>query len=393
MADRREKRGVMIKTGGNISSPLGFFRTVGNLHQQERRILSCIYREKRATLEQMAREPGIDPRDLAEPLRHLVALGIVFRYGFHNFEFYELNLREARFLTYERFPSGPVIPLIYHYNLLCNSARLDAFRTAIGEVVRPGDTVLDLGCGTGVLSIFAAQAGASYVYAVEVDPLVAEAADYFVKSQGFADRVKVVQKDVRNVAIGRVADVIICELLDTALIAELQVPVMNYAVESLLKKGGRVVPHSAVTSAELVKVDYSFTYGLQFPIVHYEAHGARRASLTLSEAKEYHDICFLNENPLTYDGHLMLLAKREGVANSLRLSTKTRLSPDIELEGSPWFNPPLVLPFVETKLDKDSVMEVNLTYGLGAGFSSIKYSVADKGGLKKQGRKDGTHGK
>jgi ribosomal protein L11 methyltransferase len=41
---------------------------------------------------------------------------------------------------------------------------------ALEDAVRPGDRVLDVGCGSGILAIAAAKLGASEVYAVDIDP-------------------------------------------------------------------------------------------------------------------------------------------------------------------------------------------------------------------------------
>ena len=48
-----------------------------------------------------------------------------------------------------------------HRQYLSDETRLGLFRKAIHKVVRPGDVVVDLGCGTGILGMLAWQAGAA----------------------------------------------------------------------------------------------------------------------------------------------------------------------------------------------------------------------------------------
>src|SRR6266545_4845434 len=62
-----------------------------------------------------------------------------------------------------------------HLEMLQDSVRTEAYRDAIQQVVRPGDRVLDFGCGTGVLSIFAERAGAAAVYALDRSRMISVA--------------------------------------------------------------------------------------------------------------------------------------------------------------------------------------------------------------------------
>ena len=55
--------------------------------------------------------------------------------------------------------------------------------------VRPGDTVLDLGCGSGLLAIAAAKLGARRVVATDVDPDALKATRENARRHGVADRV------------------------------------------------------------------------------------------------------------------------------------------------------------------------------------------------------------
>jgi predicted RNA methylase len=59
-----------------------------------------------------------------------------------------------------------------HYNFLSDHVRLEQFEVAISQVVQPGQTVLDLGCGSGVLGLMALRAGAGKVRFVEEDPVI-----------------------------------------------------------------------------------------------------------------------------------------------------------------------------------------------------------------------------
>mgnify|MGYP006317027487 CR=1 FL=1 len=51
-------------------------------------------------------------------------------------------------------------PPSMHRLMLDDEVRIDAFASALAKVIRPGDTVVDVGTGTGVLAFLAKKAGA-----------------------------------------------------------------------------------------------------------------------------------------------------------------------------------------------------------------------------------------
>lgn len=86
---------------------------------------------------------------------------------------------------------------IYNFNqihrlMLEDESRTMAYQNAIlgNDVYFKDKTVMDVGCGTGILSIFCAQAGAKKVYAVEASDL-ANLAKEVVKENGFDEVIEV----------------------------------------------------------------------------------------------------------------------------------------------------------------------------------------------------------
>ncbi len=74
--------------------------------------------------------------------------------------------------------------------MISDEARTTAFAHAIAESVKPGDVVIDVGAGTGILSLFAARAGARRVIAVERSGM-AELARELIAHNGMQEQVEV----------------------------------------------------------------------------------------------------------------------------------------------------------------------------------------------------------
>ena len=80
-----------------------------------------------------------------------------------------------------------------HYEMLSDRVRTMSYRDAIinNSVQLAGKKVLDIGCGTGILSMFAAQAGASKVVGVDCSDIIYQAMD-IVRENGLSEKARVI---------------------------------------------------------------------------------------------------------------------------------------------------------------------------------------------------------
>lgn len=145
----------------------------------------------------------------------------------------------------------------WHFPMLADVGRNQAYRRAIEAAVKPGMLVLDIGTGTGLLAMMAARAGAEKVIACEMDPRLAELAREIVERNGLAAKVTVLARKSTEVAVGRDlprrADLIVSEILDSAVIGEGMIPSMRHALSELAAPGVRIVPAGAEVHAALVE--------------------------------------------------------------------------------------------------------------------------------------------
>ena len=157
-------------------------------------------------------------------------------------------------------------------SMVFDPARMDAYEEAISRAVRPGDVVVDIGAGTGVLSFLACAAGASRVYAIEGGAVV-EVARELCERNGLADRVVFINEWSTDADLPEPADVLITETIGNAAIDEGIIAWTIDARRRMLRPGGVVLPrrvgmwtaaveswddHSVVSdwSAPTLPVDY-----------------------------------------------------------------------------------------------------------------------------------------
>ena len=130
-----------------------------------------------------------------------------------------------------------------HLEMLDDRTRCLAYQRALESVVQD-KIVLDVGCGTGILSFFAARAGAKLVLAVDTD--IPPGAEEVAHSNGLADRVQFFRGRLQDIELPvDSVDVIVSEWMGGVLLMEDMLPVVLYARDRWLKPGGILLPDRA----------------------------------------------------------------------------------------------------------------------------------------------------
>eukprot|EP00887_Chlorella_sp_A99_P004236 scaffold15.g4236.t1 len=102
--------------------------------------------------------------------------------------------------------------------------------------------VMDVGCGSGILSLFAAQAGARVVYAVEASDMALFARQLAAANPEVGQRIRVLHGKVEEVEVPEQVDVLVSEPMGTLLVNERMIESFLYARDRFLKPGGKMYP-------------------------------------------------------------------------------------------------------------------------------------------------------
>jgi len=275
---------------------------------------------------------------------------------------------------------GQYIPIHYHFQMLEDEARMSGFKAALDYLVPEGGIVLDMGSGTGVLSFLAAQK-ASRVYSVERQADLVECANGLLAANGCGDIVELVQGDARDYLPPEPVDIVVCEMLHSALLREKQLEVIESFKQRYCKKFGSTlpvfIPNASILGVEPVYADFSFQ-GYSAPIAFFEDPGAlSERYISLGEAQVYAVIEYQADNSLDLNFDGILSINEHGKFNALRFITKNILSMNLEQGSSiDWMNMNLILPIKHpTNAKPGDQFHVNFQYHSGGEISSLKSCI------------------
>jgi 2-polyprenyl-3-methyl-5-hydroxy-6-metoxy-1,4-benzoquinol methylase len=128
--------------------------------------------------------------------------------------------------------------------MLLDRRRTQAFQDAIKTVIHEGDNVIDVGAGSGILSMFASRAGAGQVYSLEITDIVNTASRIACANDIHA--IDFIQGDAGNFKADALVDVVLGEFAGMYLVDEWRHFAAFVKVrDANLKPGGEVIPRAA----------------------------------------------------------------------------------------------------------------------------------------------------
>lgn len=288
--------------------------------------------------------------------------------------------------------------------MVSDRPRTNAFAAAINEVVQPGDVVLDVGTGTGILSMFAAKAGAKKVYAVDVTD-IADVASELVKINGLSDQIQVIRGRASDLELDQEVDVVISEWLGNAAFGEGMLPAVLGARDRNLKPKGRMLP--AKVRVLIAPLDEPFLYNAEGPGVWRERiHDLDFTSLQEAELLQGrtiqtqidHAAVIANAQTILeldlHTGsaedvfancHLEFVPNRDAVLNGFCVWFEADLSPNVLLDTGP-FSPEthwaqMYMPFPTRPIRANEPLDVDVEFSFepdqdgGRGYVDLHLGV------------------
>ncbi|KAK1945884.1 Protein arginine N-methyltransferase 3 [Phytophthora citrophthora] len=131
-----------------------------------------------------------------------------------------------------------------HREMITDRIRTDGYRNAIinNPQVFEGKVVLDVGCGTGILSMFAAQAGAAKVIGIDRSEM-GDVAREIVAANGFSDVITILRGKVEEIELPvDKVDIIVSEWMGYCLLYESMLDTVLFARDKWLAPGGHLFP-------------------------------------------------------------------------------------------------------------------------------------------------------
>ena len=240
-------------------------------------------------------------------------------------------------------------PILQAASLLSHKSRIHKFSQVIERLIQPNDIVFDLGTGSGILAILAAQQGAQ-VTAIDANIESIKYARQAAKANGVLENIKFIHSHFYDFKPHEKADVILCEMLSSIMLIEQQVPASQYAVNHLLKAEGKIIPQEVKLFVVPVENEILWNRFLveELTLPRIPQTAEREQSRDLADLLELEtiDLTAQSSRPASIDKQLEFEIVQSGTVHGILGMFESKLYEDITLTMEDGWRE-LFLPFPE----------------------------------------------
>ena len=134
----------------------------------------------------------------------------------------------------------------WHTPMINDKDRNNFYFSALKSVIKTNSSVLEIGTGSGLLSIMAANLGAHEINTCEANSIMVTTAKQVIEDNNLSEKINVIQKKSNDIKIGtdinKPADILVSEIFSSNLLSEDVLPSLEDAKQRLISKNAKIIP-------------------------------------------------------------------------------------------------------------------------------------------------------
>jgi protein arginine N-methyltransferase 1 len=236
-----------------------------------------------------------------------------------------------------------------HFALMfADKLRMSAYSAAIARCVRPGDAVVDLGCGPGIFALLACRAGARRVYAIDTNGVV-EFGRHLAAANGYADHIHFLRGESRQIRLPERVNVIVSDVRGVLPLYSHAIDTMQDARDRFLADGGYLLPSRDTLYAAVIEFPSAYKRLTEpwMAIPEFRLHSGLSLVLNtiypyqikpeqvVSTSRPWHTLDYMNGADAVAQACLDLTITRSTVAHGLAIWFETQILDEIGYSTSP----------------------------------------------------------
>ena len=234
--------------------------------------------------------------------------------------------------------------------MMIDRVRTGAYCQALALAVKPGDLVVDLGAGAGILTLYACRLGARLVHSIEPNDAI-QVAREVVQANGFSQQVAFHQAMSLQVELPEPCDVLVTDPRGVLPLYQQAIPTIIDARRRLLKPGGVLIPQQDMIWAALVEApdiyDENYDNAWRSANDGFDLEAARNRTIN-NFHKHYLELSQLLSDPMRWllldfriierasaRGRVQFEVKRSGTAHGFALWFDSELIDGVSISNCP----------------------------------------------------------